>query len=102
MTGTGPEPGAGPRAAAGIVTQRATRILLARQDSAGKWTGRSAGDVTLDAEAVLVREFLGVSRPELTRAAAQQIRLMQEPDGSWIGGPEPGRSGDLAASVLAY
>ncbi|HTZ94248.1 MAG TPA: prenyltransferase/squalene oxidase repeat-containing protein [Streptosporangiaceae bacterium] len=102
MTGAGSEPGAASRAAAGIVAQRATRILLARQDSAGKWTGRCAGDVTLDAEAVLVREFLGVARPELTRAAAQQIRSMQQPDGSWIGGPEPGRSGDLAASVLAY
>ncbi len=102
MTGTELDPGAASRTAAGIASQRSIRIVLARQDSAGKWAGRSAGDVTLDAEAVLVREFLGLSRPELTRAAAQQIRSMQQPDGSWIGGPEPGRSGDLAASVLAY
>lgn len=84
------------------MTRRASRILLARQDSAGRWTGRCAGDVTLDAESALVREFLGVSRPELTRAGAQQIRSMQQPDGSWIGGAEPGRPGDLTPSVPAY
>jgi squalene-hopene/tetraprenyl-beta-curcumene cyclase len=94
--------GVAQRAAASAVTQRASRILLARQDSAGRWTGRSVGDVTLDAEALLVREFLGVARPEVTRAAAQQIRSMQQPEGNWIGGAEPGRCGDLAASVLAY
>jgi squalene-hopene/tetraprenyl-beta-curcumene cyclase len=98
MTGTAADLSATQRAAASEVTQRARRILLARQDSSGRWTGRSVGDVTLDAEAVLVREFLGVARPDLTRAAAQQIRSMQQPDGNWIGGA----SGDLAASVLAY
>ena len=98
MTGTTPDPGAAGRAAASAVTQRASRILVARQDNAGRWTGRSLDDVTLDAEAQLVREFLGVGRPELTKAAAQQIRSMQQPDGNWIGG----ESGDLAASVLAY
>jgi squalene-hopene/tetraprenyl-beta-curcumene cyclase len=90
------------RASASAVTQRASRIMLARQDSAGRWTGRSVGDVTLDAEALLVREFLGAARPEVTKAAAQQIRSMQQPEGNWIGGAEPGRPGDLAASVLAY
>ncbi len=99
---TGPDLSSAQRIAACAVTQRVSRILLARQDSAGRWTGRCAGDVTLDAESVLAREFLGVSGPELTRAGAQQIRSMQQPDGSWIGGAEPGRSGDLTASVLAY
>ena len=98
MTGTTADQAAAQRAAASAVTQRASRILLSRQDSSGRWTGRSVGDVTLDAEALLVREFLGVCRPELTRAAAQQIRSMQQPDGNWIGG----ESGDLTASVLAY
>jgi squalene-hopene/tetraprenyl-beta-curcumene cyclase len=102
MTGTTADLTAAQWASASAVTQRASRILLARQDSAGRWTGRSVGDVTLDAEALLVREFLGVTRPEVTKAAAQQIRSMQQPEGNWIGGAEPGRSGDLAASVLAY
>ena len=90
------------RTAASAVTQRASRIVLARQDSAGRWTGRSVSDVTLDAEALLAREFLGVTQPEVTKAAAQQIRSMQQPEGNWIGGAEPGRPGDLDASVLAY
>ena len=61
-----------------------------------------AGDVTIDAEAVLVREFLGVGSPELTSAAAQRIRSLQQPDGSWSSAAWPGRAGDLSASVLAY
>ena len=87
---------------AGAAVQRATRILLARQDSRGRWSGRSAGDVSLDAEVVLVREFLGLRTAEVTSAAAQQIRSGQQPDGSWIGGAEPDGTGDLSASVLAY
>jgi squalene-hopene/tetraprenyl-beta-curcumene cyclase len=100
MTGTEPEPSGGELASAAV--QRATRTLLARQDSRGRWSGRSAGDVTLDAEALLVREFLGVRTPEGTSAAAQQIRSGQQPDGSWIGGAVPDGSADLSASVLAY
>jgi squalene-hopene/tetraprenyl-beta-curcumene cyclase len=102
MTDTGAALTSGQLAVVGATAQRASRILLARQDSRGRWTGRSAGDVTLDAEAVLVREFLGVRTPELTSAAAQQIRSMQQPDGSWIGPAEPDGTGDLSASALAY
>jgi squalene-hopene/tetraprenyl-beta-curcumene cyclase len=50
----------------------------------------------------VVREFLGVRPTGATSAAAQQIRSVQQPDGSWIGGPEPGGTGDLSASALAY
>jgi len=90
------------RAAAADAMRRAARLLLARQDSQGSWAGRAAGDVSLDAEAVLVREFLEIGSPELTRASAQQLRSAQQPDGSWIGDGEPAGPGDLAASVLAY
>ncbi len=100
MTGRRAEPSGGQQASAAV--QRATRILLARQDSRGSWSGRSTGDVSLDAEALLVREFLGVRTAEATNAAAQQIRSVQQPDGNWIGGPEPGGRGDLSASTLAY
>ncbi|MGD0205705.1 MAG: hypothetical protein ABSB57_04625, partial [Dehalococcoidia bacterium] len=62
------------QAAASAAAQRAVRILLARQDDQGWWSGRQTGDVTLDAEAVLVREFLGTGSPALAKAAAQQIR----------------------------
>jgi squalene-hopene/tetraprenyl-beta-curcumene cyclase len=100
MTDGPAEPSAGEQASAAV--QRATRILLVRQDSRGRWSGRSAGDVSLDAEALLVREFLGVRTAEATSAVAQQIRSVQQPDGSWIGGHEPDGTGDLSASTLAY
>jgi squalene-hopene/tetraprenyl-beta-curcumene cyclase len=99
----------GPRGAAGAAVRRASRILLARQDSQGWWSGRSAADVTLEAEALLVREVLGTRTAEKTSAAAQQIRSMQQADGRWTGNGEsaaegegPAAAGDLSASVLAY
>jgi squalene-hopene/tetraprenyl-beta-curcumene cyclase len=100
MTGRPAEPNRGEQASAAV--QRTARILLGRQDSRGRWSGRSAGDVSMDAEALLVREFLGVRTAEATNAAAQQIRSVQQADGSWIGGPEPDGAGDLSASTLAY
>jgi squalene-hopene/tetraprenyl-beta-curcumene cyclase len=97
------------RAAASAAVQRASQILLARQDSQGWWSGRSAGDVTLEAEAVLVREALAISTAETTNAAAQQIRSLQQADGRWTGNGESAAeaagaaaAGDLSASVLAY
>jgi len=101
-----------PTASAAI--QRASRLLLARQDSAGWWTGRPEGDVCLDVEALLLREFLGIRTAEQTNAAAQQIRSSQRTDGSWAGRLEAGYAvapgtcaqaddrADLSASVLAY
>lgn len=82
-------------AAVSAALHRARNILLARQDAAGWWSGRTASDVTLDAEGLLLREFLGLRTPELTNAAAQQIRSLQQADGSWAGG-------EISASVLAY
>ncbi len=99
----------GQRGAAAAAVRRASRILLARQDSQGWWSGRSAGDVTLEAEALLVREVLGIRTAEATSAAAQQIRSLQQADGRWTGSGEtaaegdgPAAAGDLSASVLAY
>ena len=102
MTSTGAGPPVVQRAAAAAAVQRASRALLGRQDSEGWWISPPAVDVTIDAEAVLVREFLGVGSPELTSAAAQRIRSLQQPDGSWSSAAGPGRAGDLSASVLAY
>src|SRR5271165_4536909 len=89
--------------------QRASQILLARQDSQGWWSGRLAGDVTLEAEALLVAEVLGIRTAESTNVAAQQIRSLQQSDGRWTGNGEsaaegdgPAAAGDLSASVLAY
>ncbi|MGO8961404.1 MAG: prenyltransferase/squalene oxidase repeat-containing protein [Streptosporangiaceae bacterium] len=80
-------------ATATTALQRASRLLLARQDSQGWWSGRPEGEISLDAEGLLVREFLGVATPELTKVVAQQVRSLQRTDGSWAGSGEPGRTG---------
>jgi squalene-hopene/tetraprenyl-beta-curcumene cyclase len=97
------------RAAAAAGVQRASQILLARQDSQGWWSGGSACDVTLEAEALLVADVLGIRTTDTTNAAAQQIRTLQQADGRWMGtgetgaeGDGPAAAGDLSASVLAY
>jgi len=53
-----------------------------------------------DAEDLLLREFLGVSTPEVTKPAARWIRSQQGADGAWatfFGGP-----GDLSTTVEAW
>lgn len=79
---------------------RATDHLLSLQDPAGWWKGDLDTNVTMDAEDLLLRQFLGISDPELTEAAARYIRGEQRPDGTWAtfyGGP-----GDLSTTVEGY
>ncbi|UGY94530.1 squalene--hopene cyclase [Streptomyces gobiensis] len=99
----GPAGPAGPdavRAAAEQVTARAVERLLALQDGAGWWKGDLETNVTMDAEDLLLREFLGVRDQRITDAAARYIRSQQREDGIWAtfhGGP-----GELSATVEAY
>ncbi|MFE1951434.1 squalene--hopene cyclase [Streptomyces sp. NPDC059524] len=91
---------AGARAAAGRAIQRATEFLLARQDERGWWKGDLDTNVTMDAEDLLLRQFLGIRDRAVTDAAALFIRGEQREDGAWAtfyGGP-----GDLSATVEAY
>jgi squalene-hopene/tetraprenyl-beta-curcumene cyclase len=79
---------------------RATDHLLALQSPAGWWKGELETNVTMDAEDLLLREFLGVRGDEETRRAANWIRSNQREDGSWanfFGGPP-----DLSTTVEAY
>jgi squalene-hopene/tetraprenyl-beta-curcumene cyclase len=79
---------------------RARDHLLRRQHEQGWWQGELATNVTMDAEDLLLREFLGVRTPEQTAAAARWIVSQQRPDGTWAnfyGGP-----GDLSTTVEAY
>ncbi len=79
---------------------RARDHLLGRQHEQGWWQGELATNVTMDAEDLLLREFLGVRTPEQTAAAARWIVSQQRPDGTWAnfyGGP-----GDLSTTVEAY
>ncbi|MFB6435317.1 squalene--hopene cyclase [Streptomyces sp. NPDC056411] len=81
-------------------TARATDYLLSLQDPAGWWKGDLETNVTMDAEDLLLRQFLGIQDPELTQAAARHIRAEQRPDGTWAtfyGGP-----GELSATIEAY
>ncbi|MGW1696380.1 squalene--hopene cyclase [Streptomyces sp. NPDC002399] len=80
--------------------QRATGHLLKRQHAEGWWKGDLESNVTMDAEDLLFRQFLGISEERLTAASARWIRSQQCEDGSWPtfrGGP-----GDLSTTIEAY
>src|SRR5262245_45124924 len=86
--------------AARAALDRATGHLLKLQDGEGWWKGELETNVTMDAEDLLLREFLGVRTPEQTAAAARWIRSCQRSDGTWanfLGG-----DGDLSTTVEAY
>ncbi|QTZ95060.1 squalene--hopene cyclase [Streptomyces auratus] len=86
--------------AARRASARATDHLLSLQDPAGWWKGDLETNVTMDAEDLLLRQFLGLQDPELTQAAARYIRGEQCPDGTWAtfyGGP-----GELSTTIEAY
>ncbi len=74
--------------------------LLSLQDAAGWWQGELQTNVTMDAEDMLLREFLGVRREDETERSAAWIRSQQRADGTWTnfyGGP-----GDLSTTIEAY
>ncbi|MER5641929.1 squalene--hopene cyclase [Kitasatospora sp. NPDC002227] len=79
---------------------RATDHLLALQNADGWWKGDLETNVTMDAEDLLLRQFLGIREPEQTAASAAWIRSQQRADGTWAtfhdGPPE------LSATVEAY
>jgi squalene-hopene/tetraprenyl-beta-curcumene cyclase len=91
----------------GVSTRRAAAALGAAtdhlrslQDGAGWWKGELETNVTMDAEDLLLREFLGIRTPEETAAAATWIRSQQRDDGTWANffdGPA-----DLSTTAEAY
>ncbi|MFE9390833.1 squalene--hopene cyclase [Streptomyces sp. NPDC006784] len=90
----------GATAAAERAAARAVDHLLARQDEAGWWKGDLETNVTMDAEDLLLREFLGIGDDKTYTAAARFIRSRQHADGAWStfhGGP-----GDLSTTVEGY
>ncbi|MYR59876.1 squalene--hopene cyclase, partial [Streptomyces sp. SID625] len=91
---------AGVQEAAAHATRRATDFLLAQQDAEGWWKGDLETNVTMDAEDLLLRQFLGIADEATTRAAALFIRGEQRADGTWAtfhGGP-----GELSTTIEAY
>ncbi|HET8600776.1 MAG TPA: squalene--hopene cyclase [Segeticoccus sp.] len=80
--------------------QRGVERLLSMQHEGGWWHAELATNVTMDAEDLLMREFLGVRTAEQTEQSARWIRSQQRSDGSWAtfyGGPP-----DLSTTVEAY
>jgi len=74
--------------------------LLGLQHDQGWWQGELETNVTMDAEDLLLREFLAIRTAEQTAAAARWIRSGQRADGTWAnfrGGPA-----DLSTTVEAY
>ena len=74
--------------------------LLSLQAPEGWWKGELETNVTMDAEDLLLRQFLGIRDAGDTAAAAMWIRSQQRPDGTWAnfwGGPA-----DLSTTIEAY
>jgi squalene-hopene/tetraprenyl-beta-curcumene cyclase len=74
--------------------------LVAMQHAPGYWKGELETNVTMDAEDLLLRQFLGIRTEEETAAAATWIRANQRGDGTWanfFGGPP-----ELSTTVEAY
>jgi squalene-hopene/tetraprenyl-beta-curcumene cyclase len=81
-------------------TRRTREHLAGRQDAAGWWKGTLRTNVTMDAEDLLLRQFLGILEPDDLAAAARWIRSQQRDDGTWAtfeDGP-----GDLSTTIEAY
>ncbi|MGH3852484.1 MAG: squalene--hopene cyclase [Pseudonocardiaceae bacterium] len=96
---TAAEPAIGPPSAARALAA-ALGWLREHQDAAGWWKGELATNVTMDAEDLLLREFLGIRGGAQTAEAARWIRSQQRDDGSWAnfhGGP-----GDLSTTIEAW
>jgi len=89
-----------PVATARATLGKAARHLLDLQDDQGWWKGELETNVSIEAEDLLLREFLGIRTAELTEATARWIRSKQRHDGTWSnsynGKPE------LSSTIEAY
>jgi squalene-hopene/tetraprenyl-beta-curcumene cyclase len=79
---------------------RACEHLRSRQHPDGWWKGELQTNVTMDAEDMLLREFLGIREAVGTERSAVWIRSQQRADGSWANfhdGP-----GELSTTIESY
>jgi len=88
------------RANAVAALERAVGRLLELQDEAGWWKGELETNVTMEAEDLLLRQFLGIRSAEETRLTANWIRSRQREDGTW--GNFYGAPADLSTTIEAY
>jgi squalene-hopene/tetraprenyl-beta-curcumene cyclase len=96
----GPAPRADTAQAAQKALDQAVNHLLGLQHEQGWWQGELETNVTMDAEDLLLREFLGVRTADQTAAAARWIRSGQRADGTWAN--FRGGHADLSTTVEAY
>jgi squalene-hopene/tetraprenyl-beta-curcumene cyclase len=74
--------------------------LRGLQDKRGWWKGELQTNVTMDAEDLLLRQFLGILRPDQFEEAARWIRSQQRDDGTW--GTFHGGPPELSTTVEAW
>jgi squalene-hopene/tetraprenyl-beta-curcumene cyclase len=89
---------AGPSAREAL--DRARDHLLELQNPAGWWKGNLSSNVSMDAEDLLLREFLGIREARRSELSANWIRSQQRDEGSW--GNFYGAPGDLSTTVESY
>ena len=80
--------------------QRAVDHLVSLQSPEGWWKAELETNVTMDAEDLMLRHYLGIVEPALVAETARWIRSNQGADGTWAtfyGGPA-----DLSTTVEAY
>ncbi len=85
---------------AATAIKAAREHLISLQHELGWWKGELETNVTMDAEDLLLRHYLGILEPHQATASARWIRRNQCADGAWptfYGGP-----GDLSTTVEAY
>lgn len=88
-----------PSATARAIT-RAADWLREQQAPEGWWQGELETNVTMDAEDLFLRRYLGILTSEQAAATARWLRSQQRADGTWAtfaGGPA-----DLSTTVEAY
>ncbi|HEY1449336.1 MAG TPA: squalene--hopene cyclase [Solirubrobacteraceae bacterium] len=83
-----------------VALELACGHLLSLQNEAGWWQGELQTNVTMDAEDMLLREFLGVRTADETERSAAWIRSQQRADGTWAN--FFGASGELSTTIEAY
>jgi squalene-hopene/tetraprenyl-beta-curcumene cyclase len=80
--------------------RRAVEHLVSLQNPEGWWKAELETNVTMDAEDLMLRHYLGILEPNLAAETARWIRSNQQPDGTWstfYGGPP-----DLSTTIEGY
>ncbi|MBN9739712.1 squalene--hopene cyclase [Amycolatopsis sp. A1MSW2902] len=100
MTQTVPRTSAPAARTASDTVASAVEFLRREQDRAGWWKGELATNVTMDAEDLLLRHFLGILTPQIAEESARWIRSQQRADGTWANFPDG--PADLSTTVEAW